>query len=217
MLPGMTPFMAAVPFAMPVFATALSATPSVNWPAGVQSGDFALLFSSARKGTNSNPTAVTPGGFTAVYNETTGLGNNNTGRTMVYRRICDGSETGTITALNDDTEGTILVVYRPTKPITGATGFAPNKNGDAGNVSPLTVDPTGQAAPALSFGMRLSPSGGTPLSVPAGAALYETANVDAGVYLMLRAEDLQITAWDIGDNGNWNGLFVGGIALTITA
>jgi hypothetical protein len=152
-LPGMFPAGAAGVIAPPQLtsvsnvATASSTSSTITWPA-VQAGDMAILFDFAN-GLKKAPTAVTPSGFTNMCNGT-GL--------VLYRgmasfKLCTGSESGSITGMNDAVMRKALLILRGNVPFASISG-AGGQNGSVVSTNPsaVTVPASGGTPPLLLIG-----------------------------------------------------------------
>lgn len=94
---------------------------TVTWPA-VQAGDLAVLFDDARNsGTSTIPTKVIPTGFTELDDQSD-LPSTNGYRSTVSAKICDGTESGSLTGMNGNSHSKKrLLIFRGDNPITGWT------------------------------------------------------------------------------------------------
>jgi hypothetical protein len=154
-------------------ASASSGT-TITWPA-VAAGDIAVLFDVAANASGF-PTAVTPTGFTNMCNVT----GSSLQRAMMHFKLCDGTETGTLTCMNGAlVNRRSMVTFRGTPAITSAThGGA--QNGSIGDTNPggFTI---------------ASGSGVAPLIVVAG--YYAAAAVDPRTFTVggIAAKDGEIS------------------------
>jgi hypothetical protein len=136
-------------------ATQGSAT--VSMPAGIQSGDFAVLYDLAQNTTTSGPATASPAGWTVSQNSV----NTNTHgtRQIVSYKVLDGTET-TLTGMAAGTRGTMkeIYVFRGTAGTTWTITGANNQTNGAGTGIAAQVK-NGGVAPCVYVGRGVSDGG----------------------------------------------------------
>ena len=137
-----------IPFTVAFQASAVSNGSTITWPS-VQAGDIAYLFDTAANNSGS-PTLVTPSGFTSIVSESWAT----FWASGISRRICDGSETGSITGMDGtNSENKVLLVFRGTHPVASVTNSTPTTQGTTGNPTSQNINASGQVTPLIVFGM----------------------------------------------------------------
>jgi hypothetical protein len=129
-----------------------SITTSLTFPT-IQTGDIVFYYNTAFNTTTTIPTQIIPTGFTNRYNTTasTTLG----GRSCMYTKICDGTESGTTITNMSGTSSTssILLVYRPNIPLL--VGFTMGNNGSVfADTAPSNQTLSWNLASQLGFGLE---------------------------------------------------------------
>jgi hypothetical protein len=136
-----------------IFVTSdTSITTSLTFPT-VQAGDIVFYYNTAFNTTTTIPTQVTPTGFTNRYNTTvsTTLG----GRSCMYTKICDGTESGTTITNMTGTSSTssIILIYRPNIPLIQGITMANNGSVFA-DTAPTNQTVNYNLANQLGFGLQ---------------------------------------------------------------
>lgn len=187
-LPGSTGFMSARAFGFTATAPVSnvisyldiseSSTSSISAPAGIASGDFAVIFNQAANFSAVTPTDVTPSGFTAIgTSQTATSGLTISLRWSMWYKVLAGSETS-LSVMSAASMYSSMVVFRKT---TGTWG-TPSSVGNEANLSGIASKTvTVGTAPLVIIGA----TPGSPISMsPAGT--YVGAGLDNG-YLIYQS------------------------------
>lgn len=190
-------------------ATSISGT--VNWPAGVQQGDFAVLVNVATDSAGGAPSGVTPAGWNA-FGFNIGTGSPVRIRARMSTKDCDGTETGAITGMaGGESNSYVLLLFRPSFYGGFANGTSDGNTTD-GNPTAVTVTPVNDTvcilvAFAYAYGTTAVFSSETPSGLPISVATSNAALlVKAGIYLWSPPAN----SFDMNDLGDKNGI---GVAL----
>lgn len=124
------------------FDSSISGAQTISMPAGIKSGDVAVLFDNVANG--GTPTTVVPTGFTSAINTTDSA----VVRGIISYKVLNGSET-TITGMTGDSLILkILMVFRGDSPVVQASSAS--ANGQTTNVAPSNQSVTaGSGLPPL--------------------------------------------------------------------
>jgi hypothetical protein len=193
-----------------VVATATSTAATITVPSsGVQAGDVAFLFDSARNSDNNNiPTNVVPAGWTSLDGGN-GTANSNGFRTRITAKILVGGDLGgSITGLDDNQVRKHLLVVRTDAPVVRLVSGTLNYEVTNGNPAPQTVTPPATLNPVLIVGGVHTDNAGT-LAVDPDGTVLNTGSAAAEInYQLADAGGSPATVEsDVGDTGNWNVLF----------
>lgn len=204
----------------PVGSTTSSAS-TIAWPAGVQAGDIAILVDHGMA-LDGNPSDVVPGNMTKVDTSTDSVGTETIYyvRRTVSRRICTGSESGTITGINASGRNRkTLTVLRPNWSAGYGAHVGTSVTMTASNPGARSVSPGANAAPLISIGSKFSENSGA-LSMSSGTGgvshqvLGGSVSYDTAFKFMLNPGEEQAIGWDAGGDGAWNFLAATLIRLT---
>lgn len=123
---------------------------TVSW-GSPQAGDVAVLFDFARDaGTGAPPAKVVPAGFTEI--DSTSTATSNGYRSTISYKICDGSESGSITGQNGGVNRKILTVYRGDVPISSVSVSTVNSFAADADPPAQTISASGGVAPLVCLG-----------------------------------------------------------------
>lgn len=166
------------PFTMAFQDSATSTASTVTWPT-VAAGDIAYLFDAAANNSGS-PTLVTPSGFTSIVSEAWAT----YWASGISQRICDGSETGSITGMaGTNSNNKVLLVFRGTRAVASVENSTPTKQGTTGNPSSQNISASGQATPLIVLGMAYSGSGAVAFATASPA--FDATVVNSASRLMV--------------------------------
>ena len=185
-------------------ASPTSEASTITAPASINAGDLLVLVQRARN-TSGAPSDVTPTGFTDIPTSLTGT---NTRISCKYK-IADGTEdSSTITGMNGDNQNAkVLLQYRANIPLTALS---------ASSLIGVITD----ANPAV---QTLTASGGTGIVLGITSASAQTAittdtisitpdhDINTASSILIVDDYIQASSpadytWDMGDEGNRNGL-----------
>lgn len=182
-------------------SSATSEDASVTAPSDIVSGDLLVLYDRAVN-VSGNPTAVTPSGFTTVFNAT----DSTTRRTICSFKIANGTEAGaSITGMDGNSADFKILLVFSTNGATTALSFAPKFESTDG-------DPVAQVVPAsqnsnplvvLSFMRQVTATGQSFSPTQDGTVTNGTANT--AYYKIYNSGASDVTV-DCGDGGNANAL-----------
>jgi len=199
-------------------ASATSTGSTISWPAGIQAGDIAILVDNAMA-TGSNPTNVVPGAMTQVDTTTDSASLYNIRRT-ISRRICTGSESGSMTGLNGSGKNAkTLTILRPNWALGYGSHVGSSVVVSTSNPSARSVSPGVNVAPLLAVGSKFSDTNGSLTMSGGDGVIAHQVNAGSNQYStafkwMLNPGDEATIAWDAGSDGNWTSVGATLIKLT---
>lgn len=154
-LPGFLPPGAAATGVLSTLTQVLSATSTIatiTFPSGIQAGDILVLLDYARAG--SNPTLVTPSGFTIPSGGNQGL---NKTRLVFSYKLAVGGESGALTGMSGNLAmAKMMYVFRGNVPVNTLTLGAFNNEATNGNPTPQVVAASGVQTPLVVLGCYAS-------------------------------------------------------------
>ncbi len=128
---------------------ASSTSQNIIIPSSAQAGDLAVLFDIGRSG--SIPALVIPSGFTGI--DGTGGGNSSVGRFKAsYRLLQSGDNGDAKTGINASVMNKIMLIFRPSAPISSITAPDWESTLTIGDPSPIAVVASGSDPTVLVLG-----------------------------------------------------------------
>ncbi len=184
----------------PTSATSTSGT--ITWPT-VQAGDIAVMadFASGL----GVPTTVVPDGFTNACVQDNGA----SAKWMVSYKVCDGTESGSLTGMSSIVHRKILAIFRPDVPAASAV-HGGEQHGTATNANPtaITVAASSGGAPLIIIGTYSSSGAINPRTFTVGGVGAKDGEIANGTvqYLAWKVyisspSDVDV---DMDDEGNAN-------------
>jgi hypothetical protein len=175
-----------------------SAVATISVPAGLEAGDLMVLSDFAFNTTN--PTLVTPSGFTNWIN----AGDGANARLGVSYKIAIGDET-TLTGMDGNlADNKILAVYRPDVAISTITASTPTSQVTAGDPSSQAITATAGTLPLIAFGFYVSNGAVDPRTFSPAA----TGSINNGTahYLLYQLQNAALAdvSIDMDDEGSTN-------------
>lgn len=204
----------------PVASTTSSGS-TIAWPAGIQAGDIAILVDHGMS-EDATPTNVVPGTMTQIDSSADSAGSVPLYyvRRTISRRICTGTESGTVNGINASHRNRkTLTILRPNWPAGYGAHVGTSVTMTASNPGARSVSPGANSAPLISIGSKFSENSGA-LSMSAGTGgvshqvLGGSVNYDTAFKFMLNPGEEQAIGWDAGGDGAWNFLAATLIRLT---
>lgn len=162
------------------FITSTStSTSTISVPSTAIEGDIAILFDAALSTTSTDPTSVTPSGWTLITTTSNGTLNISGARSLITYKILSFSDIeSTITGMTGSSQVfKTMLIFRPNFAAASATSV----NVSGVNSSVTTSDPNSQAitvtgsAPYISFA-HMASSGSVTTRTITGASMTEIAN-----------------------------------------
>jgi hypothetical protein len=191
-------------------ASATSTASTITWPA-VAAGDIAVLFDYAQSG--STPSSVTPDGFTNMCNSSDA-----DERAMTSFKLCNGSESGSLTGMNGATTNRKAMVTFRCAPGAGYAAHAGNTSGGFTNNDPgnITVTSGSGRTPLIVVACYRSTGAVNPRTFTVGGSAAKDGEVSfhtntfyiAWKFYLSEPSDVVIDMDDEGDSNCQQGAYI---------
>ena len=189
-----------------LFASTITNTSSLAYPASIAAGDVAVILDFSRG------VPVLPSGFTNIPGADSGGPN---GQTRASYRILDGSETGSVSVMSDTDSGAVMLVFRGDVPITTVTPAGWTAEASATSSPATQLVPSGSgAAPLAVFGIIGAGTSSTTFGTVSPSFDAVLGSDEARLaYKIYNASPADVSVGG-NDNGNGNGMASGYIAFS---
>jgi hypothetical protein len=190
--------------------SATSTSSTITWPT-VAAGDIAVLFDYAKSG--STPTEVTPDGFSNMCNSSDA-----DDRAMTSFKLCNGSESGSLTGMNGATTNRKCMVTFRCTPQAGYAAYGGNTSGGFTNNDPgeFTVTSGSGRTPLIVIACYRSTGAVSPRTFTVGGSAAKDGEVSfhtnthyvAWKFYLSAPSDVVIDMADEGDSNCQQGAYI---------